>query len=379
MSLTTPEAYPALPLDERLIDNLGHIICVGAAHEGQPDYNAKIEVFSIAKEGDRAQIYQMWAIDKVVSNPVVLNAFKEFGLAGDGEAAKDKEKWTQLVEHIAGVAAIADHIFTMIHTYGGAELDIETLETAAMLDNIEKQAAIEAGVAERKAQEGNSLSTAALVHDLEKPAELGAGAGGLENSRDNPVLRAGRLWSYLHDVGVEDGIILAAQNTGRTDRFFDYLDEYSVSLISKALKDRETLAHQLGISTDEVDDMTPDGRRMASITYKGLLAALVSGSDAMAAQFKFQGMTEAAIDAMSAYYLSYKTDPESATFFGQDWPAYYKINRTYLISQVPEENRAAFEAELNALTHEKIFNDTVLPSVLGITGNEAARKRLKYS
>lgn len=100
---------------------------------------------------------------------MVLKAFKEFGLAGNDEATKDKEKWTQLVEHIAGVAAIADHIFTMIHTYGGAEFDIQTLETAAMLDNIEKQAAVEAGIAERKTQEGNNLSTAALVHDLEKP------------------------------------------------------------------------------------------------------------------------------------------------------------------------------------------------------------------
>lgn len=172
-------------------------------------------------------------------------------------------------------------------------------------------------------------------------AELATGAGGLENSRDNPVLRAGRLWSYLHDVGVDDGIILAAQNTGRTDRFFDYLDEYSVSSISKALKDRETLAHQLGISTDEVDDMTPDGRRMASITTKGLLVVIfISGSDAMAAQFKFQGMTEAAIDSMSAYYLSYKQTQNLSHFFGQDWPAYYKINRTYLISQVPQRKTA---------------------------------------
>lgn len=364
------------PLSDSLINSLGHVIRVGSAGEGEPDFNPKIEVFSVAQEGDRAQVYQMWAIDKVVSNPVVLHAFEDFGLAGDGEVAKDKEKWTQLVEHIAGVAAIADHIFTMIHKHGGAELDIQTLETAAMLDNIEKQAAVEAGIAERKAQEFNDLGTATLVHDLEKPAELAAGAGGLENSRDNPVLRAGHLWAYLHDRDVADSIILAAQNTGRTDRFFD--DQYSVDSMPKALKDREMLANQLGVSVDEVDSMTPDDRRLASITYKGLLATLVGGSDAMAAQFKFRGMTEAAIDAMSAYYLSYKKDPESTVFFGRDWPAYYKINRQYLISQVPEENRAAFEAELDALTHEKIFNDTVLPSVLGKTGNEKALNRLRY-
>lgn len=367
---------PLEPLELEQIHKLWHVITVGVTPEGQPGFNPKIEVFSTALQGERAQIYQMWAIDKVASNPVVLQAFEQFGLAGDSEAAKDKEKWTQLVEHIAGVAAIADHILAMIHRHGGARLDAHRVETAAMLDNIDKQAAVEAGIATRH----QKLYTATLVHDLEKPAELAIGAGGLENSRDNPVLRAGTLWAYLHGQQVSDDVIVAAQNTGRNDRFFDHLDQYTIGSLEKALQDRQTLADQMGLTIDEVDDMTPAERRIASITYKGLLAAIVGGSDAMAKQFRFQGMTDSAIDTMSAHYLTYKTDPESVAFFGNDWPEYYKLNRQYLISQVPEEGRGAFTAELDALTHEEIFNQTVLPSVLGTTGkNTMAYERLRYS
>jgi len=355
VQLISRENYPTQPLEIEHIDTLGHIMLVGAAIEGDPNFNPKIEVFSVAKEGDRAQIYQMWAIDKIASNPVVLQAFEDFGLAGEGELAKDKNKWTQLVEHIAGVAAIADHLLLMIKRHGGATLDMHAVETAAMVDNLEKRAAVEA---------------AALLHDLEKPAELAGVGGGLENSRDNPVLRAGRLWAYLRKVGVNDKVIMAAQNTGRSDRFFSDPHEYGDKTQDKALEDRHALASLMGVDVEIVNSMTPDERRANSIALKGLLAAIIGGSDAMAKQFRFQGMTEVAIDAMSEHYLSYKTDPESKIFFHIDWPAYYKKNRQYLISQVPENNRVAFTAELDALTHETIFNETVLPSVLGKIGNK---------
>jgi serine/threonine protein phosphatase PrpC len=135
--------------------------------------------------------------------------------------------------------------------------------------------------------------------------------------------------------------------------------------------------------------MQPAERRRASIEAKGLLAALVGFSDAMAAQFKLQGLSEASIDTMTAYYLSRKKDPESVAFFGQDWPEYYKAVRQYLISQVPEANRAAFVAELDSLTHERVFNETVLPDVLGehamqrsqerrLDGESTAYDKMKY-
>lgn len=332
---------------ESRIDALGHIIT--------DTTNQKIDVFSAENVGvDRAQIYQSWAIGKFAANDVVYDALDRYKLAGFDT---NKEKWTQLLEHISGVTAIANHLEGLLEKYGAAEIDSDHIYTATLLDNIDKPQAIEAGT--------EALDTATLIHDIEKPAELAAGAGGLENSRDNPVLREGRLWTYLHEQGISDEIILAAQNTGRSDRFFSELDDYSDDAVKKALEDRQALANLLSIDRDEIDTMSPSERRRASIEAKGRLAALVGISDAMAAQFRFQGFSENDIDSMSKHYLTYKTDPESVAFFGQDWPEYYKEVRRYLIAQVPAKNRAELEKELDDLDHETVFNDTVLPEVLG--------------
>ena len=361
------ESYPTDPSDEERIDSLGHILRAGRAIEGDDDFNDKIDVFRVATEGDRAQVYQMWAVDKFASNGLAYDAVETFGLVGDGV---EKEKWTQLLEHISGVTAIADHLEALLEKYGAEHIDRSSIEAATLFDNINKPLAVEAGVEMRT---DSPLETAVLVHDIEKPAEVAAakemakegGAGGLENSRDNPVLREGRLWSYLQEKGVRDDVLLAAQNTGRSDRFFSELDEYEGDAVKKAIQDRENLAQLLGIDRDGVDAMTATERRRASIETKGRLAALVGISDALAAQFRFRGMTEENIDAMSAHYLTYKKDPESVAFFGKDWPEYYKEVRNYLIDQVPEGNRPAFITELDGLNERTIFNETILPEILG--------------
>lgn len=365
------------PIEESKIDDLGHILRVGQAVVGEPDYNERIDVFRIANEGDRAQVYQMWAVDKFATNPVAYEAVKAFNLAG---AVEGKEGWAQLLEHISGVTAIATHLESLLEKHGAQPVDTSSVEAAALFDNIEKPLAVSVGA---HMWEDVILETAALVHDFEKPAEIAAAqemakqgnAGGLENSRDNPVLREGRLWRYLHDHGVSDDVILAAQNTGRSDRFFSDLDDYTDSTVKKALQDREALANLLGVDRDAVDTMTPGQRRRASIEAKGRVAALIGISDALAAQFKFQGITDAQIDNMSQYYLSYKKDPESVAFFGRDWPEYYKEVRRYLIDQVPEANREALEADLAAMTHEQVFNETVLPLVLGPSLIQRSRAR----
>jgi hypothetical protein len=334
---TDHEQYPTA-LDDSDIDDLGHVIRTAFLQEGDDGYSNKIEVFR--DDEDRGQIYQMWAIDRFAANPVALEAARTFGLAGD---TVEKERWTQLIEHTAGVVAIAEHLRMLLEKHGAETPDRAELETAV------------------------------LVHDIEKPAELAAAkamaqdedAEGLENSRDNPVLREGRLWTYLHDQGVSDAIILTAQNTGRSDRFFSDLGDYGGDAVKKALEDREGLARLLGVDRDVVDAMKPTERRRASIEAKGLAPALVGISDALAAQFKFQGISEADIDARSSRYSTYKRDAESVSFFGRDWPEYYKEVRRYLIDRVPGGNREAFRLELDTLTHETIFNETVLPEVLG--------------
>src|SRR6187402_593173 len=82
------------------IDALGHIIRVPGLGEGEDGYNTQIEVFDPKNEGDRAQVYQMWAISQFAEHPVAMAALARFDLAGDGEG---KERWTQLLEHISGV------------------------------------------------------------------------------------------------------------------------------------------------------------------------------------------------------------------------------------------------------------------------------------
>lgn len=400
------ESFPTTPLPEEKIDDLGHIIRAGAADEAHADYNPQVDVFSHLKEGDRAQIYQMWAIDKFASNPIAFDALKAFGLAGEG--ATEKEKWTQLLEHIAGVTAIADHLEGLLEKYGVTTIDKDKLEAATLFDSLQKPYAVEAGIGLR---DESPLRTATLVHDIEKPAELAAAkemtanpAGGLENSLDNPVLREGRLWQYLHERGESDDVILAAQNTGRSDRFYSSEATYEKvvdnavrngsiqdyergdvleSLLKKASLQRDALGELLHEPYEAVEAMSPAERRQASIEAKGMLAALVGFSDAMAAQFKLQGLSEASIDGMTKYYLSRKKDPESVAFFGEDWPEYYKAVRRYLINQVPESHRDAFAAELDGLTHERVFNETVLPEVLGAhamqrEAESTAYDKLKY-
>jgi len=352
----------AEPLDEARIDSLGHIVRTAYLAEGEEGYNPRIEVF---REPERGQIYQMWAVSKFASNNTVFDAVEAFHLAGTDP---NKETWTNLLEHSAGVAAIADHLSSLLEQYGAPLTSSNThaITAATLVENLAKPEAIEAGI-----------EMAALMHDLQKPAEIAIGSGGLENSRDNPVLREGRLWQYLHGHGVSDEVILMAQNTGRNDRFFSDLEDYDEGSVKKALEDREALAQLLGVDRDVVDAMTPTERRRASIEAKGVAAAIVGISDALAAQFKFQGITDERIDATAAYYLSYKTDPESVAFFGRDWPEYYKEVRRYLVDQVPAENRAAFEQALNQVTHERIFNETVLPAVLGSSA-AAQQSALRY-
>ncbi len=392
------ESFPTTPLPEEKIDDLGHIIRAGAANETSADYNPQVDVFNRLNEGDRAQIYQMWAIDKFASNSIAFDALKAFGLAGAD--ATEKEKWTQLLEHIAGVTAIADHLESLLEKYGVTKVDRNKLEAATLFDSLQKPYAVEAGI---ELRDESPLRTAVLVHDIEKPAELAAAkemqanaAGGLENSLDNPVLREGRLWQYLHEKGESDDVILAAQNTGRSDRFYSSeatyekvvddavkngsIQEYErgevlESLLKKASLQRDALGELLHVSSDVIETMTPDERRQASIEAKGMLAALVGFSDAMAAQFKLQGLSEASIDRTTNYYLSRKKDPESVAFFGEDWPEYYKAVRRYLINQVPELQRDAFAAELDSLTHERVFNETVLPEVLGTHSMQIAQER----
>src|ERR1019366_5756447 len=150
--------------------------------------------------------YQMWAIDSFARNKVAFDAVKVFGLAGDNSG---QEQWTQLMEHISGVTAIDDHLGSLLEKYGAQPIDRLKLESAALLDNLEKPQAVSIGIEMLRNEPAKS---AALLHDLEKPAELaaaraianGADASGLENSRDNPVLREGRLWTYLHNQGVSD-------------------------------------------------------------------------------------------------------------------------------------------------------------------------------
>lgn len=383
-----PDSFPTSPLPEERIDDLGHILRAGVADKGHADYNPQIDVFSKLKEGDRAQIYQMWAIDKFASNPIAFDALKTFGLAGAG--ATEKEKWTQLLEHIAGVTAIADHIESLLEKYGATAVDKDKLEAATLFDSLQKPYAVKAGI---ELRDETPLRTATLVHDIEKPAELAVAkemradaAGGLENSLDNPVLREGRLWQYLHAMGESDEVIQAAQNTGRSDRFYssdatyekvvdDAVRNGSIlesekgevleSLLKKASLQRDALGELLHEPSDIIEAMSPTERRQASIEAKGMLAALVGFSDAMAAQFRLQGLSEASIDGMTKYYLSRKKDPESVAFFGEDWPEYYKTVRRYLIGQVPGPNRDGFTAELDSLTQERVFNETVLPEVLG--------------
>jgi hypothetical protein len=379
--MNTPEIIQTqaqYPIPEELINTLGHVICVGALKEGDEGFNKQIDVLSTSKERDRAQVYQMWTVDVFSSNSVALGALQRFGLAG--ENAPDKEKWTQLLEHIAGVTAITIHLEKLLEKHGATKVDQESLTTAALFNNIDKPEAVAAAID----MGGGSILvdthprlTAPLVHDLGKPAELAAGGGGLENSRNNPVLREGKLWLDLSNHGVSDDIILAAQNTGRSDRFFSELEDYDDNAKPKAMEDRDALATLLGIPREAIDHMTPTERRHASIEAKGRAAAIVGIADALAAQFRFKGMSEQNIDAMAEHYLTYKKDPESVQFFGKDWREYYKEVRRYLTQQVPEENRPALEAELDSLTHEIIFNETVLPSTLG-SNNKNAYNRLRY-
>lgn len=376
--MDSPESTPTqprYPIPEGTIDTLGHVICVGALHEGNAGFNRQIDVLSTLKQGDRAQVYQMWIIDVFSSNSVAFDAIIRYGLAG--ENAPDKEKWTQLLEHIAGVTAITIHLERLLERHGAAKVDEETLTTAALFNNIDKPEAVAAAIAKGSGSvrvDTHPELTPSLVHDLGKPAELAAGSGGLENSRNNPVLREGRLWNELSDYGVSKHIILAAQNTGRGDRFFGELLDYDDQTRPKAMEDRGALATLIGKEREDIDRMTPMQRRRTSIEAKGRMAAIVGIADALAAQFRFKGMREKDIDDMASYYLTYKTDPESVKFFGNDWPEYYKEIRRYLIEQVPVQNRPAIEAELDALTHERIFNETVLPSTLGLNNSKAYDK-----
>ena len=174
---------------------------------------------------------------------------------------------------------------------------------------------------------------------------------------------------------------MAAQNTGRADRYFSELDEYDDNGVKKALEDRQKLAEILGVDRDEIDSMTSSERRQASIAAKGPLAAIVGVADAMSAQAKLQGMSTSAIEDMASFYTDKdrnpyaKLDPESRFFFGNDWPQYYIEARSYLVGLVPEENREAFAAELDGLTYKKVFNETILPRSLGEHGMEVSAAR----
>lgn len=364
--------HEASPLKHSDIDDLSHILTQGAAQPDTDNFNGKLEVFRTDIEGDRARVYQMWAIDKFASNPVASEALRDFGLAGTPESAPDKENWTQLLEHVSGVNAIANHLATLIETHGGQSLSRDDLNTATLLHDIEKPAEI------------------AAARELAMPGQASAG---LENSLDNPVLRDGRIWRWSAAHGVSDEVIMAAQNTGRGDRFYSDISTYEAvvdaaveagtiteinrgaaidNLVKKADTQRSILAGQLNTTLDEINTMTPSERRRASIEAKGSIAAVVGISDALAVQFRFKDITPAGIDKMSAHYLTYKKDPESVAFFGEDWPQYYKDVREYLISLAPEANQTQLAHDLDTLTHQQIFNETVLPTVLGAATMERA-------
>ena len=126
--------------------------------------------------------------------------------------------------------------------------------------------------------------------------------------------------------------------------------------------------------------MTPAERRRASIEAKGPVAAIVGIADAMAAQFRFKGMSDEAIDEMSEYYLTRKTDAESTAFFGNDWPEYYKEVRRYLASLAGPDGAEALSTDLAAITEARIFNETVLPTVVeSISPNPPSIDTLHYS
>ncbi|HCR55594.1 TPA: hypothetical protein DIV49_01350 [Candidatus Saccharibacteria bacterium] len=386
--MRTPELHQSInqQTDERVtrLASLRHIIRVGNASEDSEHYNTQIDVFSREKNGERARIYQRWAVSKFADNPVAHDALTTFNLAGD-QNEEFAKKWTQLLEHIAGVTAIADHLADLVASHGAVGVNKTDIEAAALYDNIDKAAAVE---------------TAALVHDIEKPAELSAGAGGFENSLDNPVLRDGKLWKYLLEQGVPMEVIIAAQNTGRSDRLYSTDEEYEAvvdkavkdgrleaekrdealaSMLNKASSQRESLAALLGVSLSEVEAMSPSERRQASIRAKGPVAAIVGIADAMAAQFRFKGMSDKAIDDMSEYYLARKTDAESTAFFGNDWPEYYKEVRAYLIELADDDKKAALATALENLTEEQIFNTTVLPGVAAeISPNPPSVDSLRY-
>ena len=373
--MTSHDIPSSTQLPESSIDAYGHIIRSGAAHEGDEDYNPKIEVFSGDIEGDRAQVYQMWAIDKFASNEVAHNATVAFGLAG--ENADSKENWTQLLEHVSGVVANTLHFAGLLQKYGVKNLDLKSIEEASLYDSIQKPAAIENGVNMRRDIE--ALETAALVHDTFKNKEVDAAKvmsgtdrpGGLENSRDNPAVNDELLWDYLRAQGVSETVIIAAKNTGRADRYFSNLDRYDDKGIKKAYEDWEKLAAQLGVDRDDIEAMTPNERRDASIDAKGLIATSVGFNDAMSAQAKLRGYSDEVISDTATFYTDTdrnpyaKTDPESRFFFGEDWPGYYKRARVKFIELVAEDLRPAFIQELDSITYQTVFNETILPGVLG--------------
>ena len=85
----------------------------------------------------------------------------------------------------------------------GYDIDEAKVVDATVFDSLQKPEAIQDGVEMRAERE--KLETAALVHDTEKSKEIdaarlianGGSPAGLENSRDNPVIRDGRLWMSL--------------------------------------------------------------------------------------------------------------------------------------------------------------------------------------
>lgn len=392
--------------DDNRIDDFGHIITAGRAKPGQDEYSDKIEVFRNGgaddvvdtddpkfmynselglEHGARAQVWQMWAIDTFTSDEVAYEAFMLFGLAGD--EAEDKLNWVQLLEHISGTTANSLAIAMLMKKYGH-DIDLHKVVQATLLD-AEKPSAIQEGV--RMRTELEKLKTASNIHDVEKRKEVLAGramaqgvtSSGLENSRDNPVIRDGKAWIYFHEQGVGDDVIIAAQNTGRADRYFSDLDHYDEKGVKKALEDREKLAELIRVDRNVIDAMTPDERRWASIDGKGTLAAIVGFGDAMSSQAKLQGLSVSAIESQAGFYTDAdrnpyaKTDSESVFFFGEDWPGYYKQDRAYLISKIPKENQAAFAAELDKLNYQRVFNDVVLPQTVG-ANNPKAIEKLRY-
>lgn len=397
MSVSPERNSPSSLIEDEQLNDFAHVFEAGNAGEHDEAYNSQIDLLRVGgpddahdidtplfAHGGRAQVWQTFVANKFVSDPVAYDAAVTFGLAG--ENAEHKKKWTQLLEHVAGVTANAVQIAEMLKKYG-YDLDENKLVDATLYDSLLKPEAIEAGIKMRAERE--KLETAVLVHDTEKSKELdgarliakGGSPAGLENSRDNPVIREGRLWMYLHQQGVGDDVLLAAQNTGRADRYFSELSDYDDSGVKKALEDREKLAELMNVDRDVIDAMTPSERRQASIDAKGPIAAIVGIADAMSAQAKLKGMSDAAIEDMASFYTDKdrnpyaKLDPESQFFFGKDWPEYYKEVRAYLISLVPEESRHALAADFDALTYQRVFNETVLPHTLGEHGMDVATTR----